>query len=1025
MKCPACQSENPVDSQFCNKCGSAIELSTAPTLSYAPAQETELSRSLKFNEGEKFGDRYTIIEEIGQGGMGRVYKAKDHELGITVVLKMIRPELTERPGMIDRFRKETLLGRSVSHENVVRVHDLGEVNNVRYISMDFIKGENLAEFIRTSGSLTLSTCLQIALQVCQALKAAHEKGIVHQDLKPQNIMIDNSGKVYVTDFGLARSVSGPPTHRPGKISGTPKYFSPEQARGEESDQRSDIYSLGVILYEMVTGTAPFKADTPEAFVKKHTSEKPPLPSKYNANLPPACEKIILKCLEKKKENRYQSVDELIKDLDAQKTHLPAGAMRRWQKTLMIAALVLAGGVGIYEVARRILPHQPPPSPGRIAVMYAVNNTGDKTLDEKLRWVIPYYLGADLAQSRYLSVLPQDRLMQLLRDMKQLDEARPLSNTLDRVSEAANVGYFVLPSFTKMGDNFWISFTVRKARSDETVGEPYTVKGRRPEDVLSMIDELSAKIKSKLSLSPAEIAGDKGENLAKITTGSFEAVRYYVEAQEDYAQSNFKASLKGLENAVREDPDYGLAYLKMADDYEYLGRIVEQRKYLQKALSIVDRVSEKDRYHIQGYAAWMLNESPLPAIEIYHKMVDRFPWDEEGHMMLAAIYRNLEEWDQTLDQLEKVLAISPRSAYMVLLNKIFIFTFMGRYTEALELTKAGIRDYPRDRFLLKHLPLLYLIQGQYDHAYAELGKVLALQPDDPELVELKGASCLLSGDFASAQDVYERLQRVGEATTETPDLTGRCGLIILHLGRGEFRQAQAEIPEGIVLAQQSGRVQDELDLRLTLAYCQLRLKQYPQVAETVRPILDLAQKLNLKGSRARALHLSGLASLGMGRVEEVKDICQRLRLFVERTGFSKGLRRYEHLMGHIALAESSPDVAIRHFEQAIAWLPKQGRIIDEQALYYDGLAAAYYQSGDWAKAIDTYQSIQGLTTGRTQWGDIYALSYYWVGECYQRSGRSTEAMANYRKFLALWKNADEGLPEVADARKHLEALRKGL
>ncbi len=261
--------------------------------------------------------------------MGRVYKAKDQELGITVVLKMIRPDLTLRPGMVDQFRKETLLGRSVSHENVVRIHDIGAVNDIRYISMDFIKGENLFELMETSGTLTLSTCMGIALQVCRALKAAHEKGIVHQDLKPQNIMIDNSGKVYVTDFGLAKSVSAPPAHRLGKVSGTPKYFSPEQARGDESDRRSDIYSLGVILYEMVAGTPPFKADSVEGYIKKHASEKPPLPSKFNADIPPACEKIILKCLEKKKEDRYQSIDDLIRDLEAQKAHV-TGAGSNWQ-----------------------------------------------------------------------------------------------------------------------------------------------------------------------------------------------------------------------------------------------------------------------------------------------------------------------------------------------------------------------------------------------------------------------------------------------------------------------------------------------------------------------------------------------------------------------------------------------------------------------------------------------------------------------------------------------------------------------
>jgi serine/threonine protein kinase/tetratricopeptide (TPR) repeat protein len=1023
VKCPVCRSENPADSQYCNKCGSAFELTASPTLTYTPAQEAAPGPDLKFDPGEKFGDRYTIIEEIGQGGMGRVYKATDHELGITVVLKMIRPELLSRPGMVDQFRKETLLGRSISHENVVRIHDLGEVNKIRYISMDFIKGENLSELIKTSGSLTLPTCLQIALQVCEALKVAHQKGIIHQDLKPQNIMIDNSGKVYVTDFGLAKSVAVSPARHPGKISGTPKYFSPEQARGEESDQRSDIYSLGVILYEMVTGRAPFKADTAEEYVKKHTSERPPLPSKFNPGLPNACEKIIIKCLEKKKEDRYRSVDELIKDLEVQKAHIPTSQTGKWQKVLATSALILAAGVVLYELVFRPRPPAPPAAPGRIAVMYAVNNSGDKSLDAWLRWVIPAYLGADLAQSKYLSVLPQEKLMQILTDMGQLNDERPLSKSLERISREANIAYIVLPSFIKVGDDFRISCTVSKAGGDEKAGQADHVKGKKLEDILSMVDELSSKVKSRLNLSPAEIAGVTNQALGKITSASLEAVQNYVEAQQLYVQGEFGASAQALEKAVNKDPGYAMAYRLMAIDYEYLGDYGNFRKYLQKASALSDRVSERDRYYIQGYAATVLDESPLPAIEIYKKLISLYPEDEEAYTCLGAVYREREEWELALAEFEKVAALNPTYPFTVE-NKAYMYTAMGRYKEAMDLCNANRETILSETFCARQVPLLFLIQGQYDLASAELEKSLARRPDDLDLTKLKGIFHLLNGDVASARRVFEQVQKKDESDPDDLKLNGRLWLARIHVLQGEYRQARQEVSEGIGLAHKAGRVYEELDYRSLLAYVELQLKQFSRAAEDLKPVLEIAKRTIEVENQKLALHFLGLASLGMGRIEEAKKIAQQLRRLIEITSFPKSMRHYEHLMGQIALEEGHPDQAIYHFGQAISLLPYQREINDEQAFYYDGLAAACSKSGNWPKAIEAYKAIISLTTGRLCWGDIYARSHYWLGKSYQKAGTSDEARICYQSFLKLWENADSGLPEVADAKKELDTLGRG-
>jgi serine/threonine protein kinase/Flp pilus assembly protein TadD len=1028
VKCRACQSDNLADSRYCHRCGSSLEEAVSETLSYSPAQKTAVQETLKFNPGEMFGDRYTIIEEIGRGGMGRVYKAEDRELGITVVLKMIRPELSSRPRMVDQFRKETLLGRSISHENVVRTHDLGVVNGIRYISMDFIKGENLAELIQTSGSLTLATCLQVAIQICRALEAAHEKGIIHRDLKPQNIMIDNSGKVYVTDFGLAESLTESKAAPSGKISGTPKYFSPEQARGEEPDQRSDIYSLGIILYEMTTGNTPFKADTAEGYIREHISEKPLPPSKANPSVPPACEKIILKCLEKKKEDRYQNVEELLRDLEIQKKqgHVPGvwPRTKAWRRTLMASALTLLLGVVIYGLYKLIIhPGQLPP-PGRtsIAVMYAVNNSGDKSLDDKLRWAIPYYLGTDLAQSKYFSVLPQDHLMQVLKDMKQMDEEQHLSKTLDRIADAANVQYFVLPSFTKAGGSFWISFQVRKAKSDATLGEPDSVKGKSIEDLMAMVDELSLRVKSRLNFSSADIAGDYHQKLDQITTSSLEAVRYYVEAEKYYVQGDFKTSNQVLEKAVNEDPDYALAYRMIAENYDYLGELDKNRLYTRRALALVDHVSEKDRLIIQEYAASVLDESPFQSMEFSKKLIALDPRDQDSYIKLGATWRNLEEWDMAMEQFEKTLTINPENP-IALENKVFIYAAVGRYQEAIKLCEDNTKTPLKDPYFLRRLPLLYLCQGLYDRGSAELEKALSYAPDNVNILELKGHLHYLRGDFASARQIYEQLQRRGEATPDEPDLQGRFWLAHLHLMQGEYDQAQKEILKGIELARNANRTYDELSYRLLLAYAQLQRGQFSHAAEVLKPALELSQKTLVTNSEKLALHLLGLASLGAGQIEDAKRISQQLRQLVERTLCAKHLRYYDHLMGRIALAEGRPEQAIDHFQQAIALLSYQSDQGNEQAFYYDGLATAYYQRGDWPKAIETYHRVIALTTGRLRWGDIYSRSYYWLGKIHQKTGNSIEATAHYKRFLQLWKNADSGLPEVADAQKQLEALRK--
>ncbi|MFA9454758.1 MAG: serine/threonine protein kinase, partial [Candidatus Aminicenantaceae bacterium] len=399
--CPDCSTRIPIDSLYCKDCGGFVGIKER-TRTYTPAEISQF-KGIEFSPGQDFGTRYRIIEQVGRGGMGCVYKAEDLDLGITVALKMIRPEFSKDPRFLQSFKKEMLLARSISHENVIRIHDMGEVDKIKYISMEFIKGENLKELIRTSGKLSIDTAVGIAQQICEALRVAHKKGIVHRDLKPSNIMVDTDGRVHTMDFGVAKSTREHDSKLQKDIIGTPRYFSPEQAEGGEVDQRSDLFSFGIVLYEMVTGQSLYDADDTIVYLHKHIYEPPPPPSKWNEKVPDYLEKIILKCLEKDRDRRYQSVDEILVDLGRQETRYVTRherRRRRWYVGAAAAAVIALAAAGYYLITSRAIPAG---ASRKVAVMMFENLTGDDSFGHWSR-LIQEFLTIDLGQSKFMRVL---------------------------------------------------------------------------------------------------------------------------------------------------------------------------------------------------------------------------------------------------------------------------------------------------------------------------------------------------------------------------------------------------------------------------------------------------------------------------------------------------------------------------------------------------------------------------------------------------------------------------------------------
>lgn len=318
-KCPECHFDNPADTKYCGKCGTKIR----------PSEDVSATRTKTFKilkeeltTGSTFAGRYRIVEELGKGGMGKVYKALDTEINEKVAIKLIKAEIASDEKTIERFRSELKFARKIRHKNVCQMYDLNKEEGAYYITMEYVSGENLKSFIRRAKRLDVGTAVSMARDVCEGLAEAHRLGVVHRDLKPQNIMIDNEGKVRIMDFGIARSLEAEGITAEGAMIGTPEYMSPEQVDGKAADSRSDIYSMGVILYEAVTGAVPFKGHTPFSIAVKHKTEVPQEPRKINPQVPESLSRIILKCMEKDKEMRYQKVEDLLADLNEVEREIP-------------------------------------------------------------------------------------------------------------------------------------------------------------------------------------------------------------------------------------------------------------------------------------------------------------------------------------------------------------------------------------------------------------------------------------------------------------------------------------------------------------------------------------------------------------------------------------------------------------------------------------------------------------------------------------------------------------------------------
>ncbi len=951
--------------------------------------------------------------------MGKVYKAEDKELNINVALKMIRPEYSSNPRFIQKFKEETLLARSISHENVIRIHDIGDVDEIKFISMDHIRGQNLKELIHTSGTLAVETAVNITKQLCKGLGAAHNKNIVHQDLKPRNVMIDSDGRAYIMDFGVAKSLAVDDTSPSRGVIGTPPYVSPEQAKREKADQRSDIYSLGIIIYEMLTGKRPFEAETASEYFEKHIHETPSSPSDTNPLIPLFLEKIILKCLEKDKANRYQNVEEILKNLEKyEETSIavsaPPKALKPW-KLVFLIPLILIIILGIFLLIRKTKTQIPSPYEGGripIAVMYFENNTGDENLDH-WRSTLADLLTSDLAQSLHLRVLPQDTQFQMLKKMKQEEAKRYATDIIDKIASQVGTKYFVLASYTKEAENFRINLKVREAYSQEFLG----TKIFRGERLITLVDQLTPAIKSMLNISRYDIASDFDMDIGKIITDNPDAYKYYWLGEQYYNEGKYARSNEALEEAIKIDEKFAIAYKRISENYHYLHKFDLAKEFAHKALSMTDRSSVRNRYLLEGWAHTILEDSYDNAIETYKEMLEYYPDDIDGNIYLGAIYRNLEEWDLAAEHFNKIFQVSP---FIAGINLVSFNMAKGQYEEAKDILQANKENYLNLVLFHSELSLIYLCQRKFDLALSETEKALAIDPEDYKSLRLLGLIQEMKNDFEAAEQTYRTLVQDDDINSK---IGGRLWRAYLNLIGGQYELCKHEISRGITLCEKNDLKLSTLRFLMFLAYLNLRKNRLDQAVEVLEQAEKTALETYSTGDLIFTRNMSGIIQIKMKKINEAKHTAQKLKQLIQSKSGRRHMRYYHHLMGMIALEEDKTSQAIQEFEKALSLYLQQHYVYDEHAFFLYPLALAYYHNGNLEEAVNQFNRIVSLTTGRLTWGDIYAKSFYWLGKIYQEKGWIGKAMENYEAFLKLWNNADIGLTEIDEAKKQLALIRE--
>jgi serine/threonine protein kinase/tetratricopeptide (TPR) repeat protein len=1042
IRCPRCQADNPADSKYCKECATALTQAAAAPPADASAFPTQTIAAPRqdLTTGMLFAGRYQIVEELGGGGMGKVYRAHDTKVGEEIAIKLIKPEIAAEKATIERFKNELKIARKIVHKNVGRVYDLNEERGAFYFTMEYVRGEDLKAFIRSSGQMAVGTTLRVARQVAEGLAEAHELGIVHRDLKPSNIMIDRHGNARIMDFGIARLTGAKGMTGGNVMIGTPEYMSPEQVEGKEAGPSSDIYSLGIVLFEMLTGRLPFEGETALSVAVKQKSEAPPDPRTLNPQIPEDLKRIILKCLEKSKEKRYQSAAGFLADLAGVENSLPTTpqplptrktltskeitvrlpSKRVWIPVVAVLVALLAFAVWQFipegEGAKRT-----------VAVIGFKNQTGVADLDY-LREAIPHLLITSLGESKRLKVTSWERMKDLLRN-----SGRDVAAIYDEEAgfEACRregIEAIILGSFVKAGETFATDVQVLDVSSKHTL-KSASAKGDGVDSILkSQIDDISRTIRRGIALPPLKIE-TPGPKIADLTTSSMEAYNLYLKAKEADDNFFYAEAKKYAEQAVTVDPKFAIAYslLSEADGelYDYPAR----KEALEKAKTYSARATERERLFIEARYASIIERDSQKRFRLLKELVDKYPEDKQARSALGGYYSGRGFSREAVAEYEKAIAIDPMFGFAI--NQVgYEYAKMGDFAKAVQRFERYAELNPGLPNPVDSIAEMNVFLGNLDEAVAKYQQALAMKPDFYQSCGGLAYANALKEDYAETERwVEEFIKRTPTPQAKTEGLALRNFYDHL-LGRlDRSRAGYLSILEQL----------EKFQMGSVVAYTNL----YQGFLYTDRGELDQARQAFQRWfdyvvknypayeNNYRFFHsfVLGFVELKQGRTEAAKTCLkevQRLLPSVTAEAAKQAASAAGLLEAEVALAGNAADEAILVGEKLeFPVLPNVniGNLFGYNLPFrMDILARAYWKKGDLSKAVAEYERLTTIDPKNRIRLLIHPLYHYRFGCVLEQKGEKDRARLEYEKFLKYWADADPTHPELKDARARLTRLK---